>query len=176
MPGNDLQFSDLAKVFPTPEGKPKPMQMASSGGHKQRILIGDDDPVYTLTLFQCLVEAGYEVVVTEVGTDAIAELRKADHPVVAILDWKMPGMDGLEICERMRDADKNIYLIVSSEEPATSEIVAGLERGADLYLAKSVPLEEVLAYVKVGLRTVDRQRAPGHQRGELGGSRLTPED
>jgi len=171
-----LQFSDLAKVFPTPEGKPKPIPMVSSGGQKPRILIGDGDPVYTLTVFQHLVEAGYEVVVTEVGTDAIAELRKADHPPVAILDWKLPGMDGTEICERMRDAGKNVYLILTSAKPTTQEIVAGLEMGADLFLSKSLPPQELVAHVKVGVRIIHRQRALAHKLDELAGGRHTLED
>ncbi len=157
-----LQFADLSKVFPVADAKVKPIPMQSSGGSKPRILIGDDDPVYTLTIFEFLVKAGYEVMVTEVGTDAIAELRKADHPPVAILDSKMPGMSGLEICDRMRDAGKNAYLILSNATPTTQEIVAGLEAGADLYISKSMPPEELLAHINAGLRIVNRQRALAH--------------
>ncbi len=175
MSDNVLQFSDLAKVFPIAETKPKPIQMQSSGGSKPRILIGDDDPVYTLTLFHFLAQAGYELVVAENGTDAITELRKADHPLVAILDWRMPGMDGVEICERMRDADKDVYLIVGSEQPTTSEIVAGLESGADLYVPKSIPPDELLAQVKVGLRIIGRQRALSQKLEELAVGRTTPQ-
>ena len=176
MPSDALQFSDLSKVFPALEGKLKLMQMPSSGGLKPRILIGNDDPVDTLALFQCLAEAGYEVVVAEQGSEAIAELRKADHPPVAILDAQLPGMAGTEICERMRDAGKSVYLILSSEQPSTPEIVAGLESGADLYLAKSTAPEELLAHVRAGLRTIARQRELEHRIAELTGGRLKPEE
>jgi DNA-binding response OmpR family regulator len=159
MPHDSLKFTDLAKVFPAADGKPKPMQMPSSGGLKTRILIGDDDPVHTLTIFQTLVEAGYEVVVAERGTDAIAELRKADHPPVAILERRLPGMDGLEICERMRDAGKNVFLILYSVQPTTAEMVAGLEKGADLYLSKTIAPALLVAQIQAGLRTVARLRA-----------------
>jgi len=157
MTSDVLKFGEFNKVFPISEGGLKPIQMASSGV-KTRILIGDADPVYTLGLFHSLVQAGYEVVVAITGLDAIAELRKADHPLVAILDRKIPGMDAAEICKRMRDAGKDVYLILSSEHPTTDEIVAGLEGGADLYLPKSIPPEELLAHVKVGVRIMGRQR------------------
>jgi len=175
MSNDALQFADLSKVFPIADGKPKPMQMASSGGSKARILIGDGDPVYTMTLFQFLAQAGYEVVVAENGHDAIAELRKTEHPPVAILDWQLPGMNGSEICERMREAEKNIYLILYREALTTPTIIDGLEKGADLFLQKSVPPEELLAHVKVGLRIVNRQRTLMQKIEELRGGRLTPE-
>ena len=155
-----LQFTDLSKVFPTLETKPKPIPMENTGGHKARILLGDSDPVFALAIFPSLVREGYEVVVTESGPDAISELRKADHPPVAILDSTLAGMDGLQICERMRDAEKNLYIILISRTPATEDVVRGLEAGADLFVSKSIPPEELLAYVKVGLRVVHRKRAP----------------
>jgi len=157
---NAIPFSDLAKVFPSAKGAPKPIQMESSGGGKPRILLGEDDPVETLTLFQTLAEAGFEVVMATNGTDAIAELRKADHPPVALLKSRLPGMSGLEICERMRDAGKHVYLILLASVPASAEIIAGLEMGADLYLPTSIPAGELVAHVKVGLRIIGRQRTP----------------
>jgi len=154
-----IPFTDLAKVFPAAISGPKPIQMASSGGDKPRILLGEDDPVETLTLFQSLAEAGYEIVTATNGADAIAELRKADHPPVAILERELPGMSGLEICERMRDAGKHVYLILLGNAPTSAEIIAGLEMGADLYLSKTTPAPELVAHVKVGLRIIGRQRA-----------------
>lgn len=158
-PDKPLKFTDLAKVFPVAENRPKPIQMVVSTGDKPRLLLADDDPVFTLTLFHSLAQKGYEIIVAENGIDAIAELRKADHPPVAILDWKMPGMDGVQICERMRDADKIVYLIMVSADPSPDDIVAGLEMGADLFLPKSVAPALLLAYVKVGMRIVARQKA-----------------
>jgi DNA-binding response OmpR family regulator len=158
MSGTALKFVEIDKVFPTSEGGLKPMQMPSFGV-KTRILIADADPVNTLIFFESLVLAGYEIVLTVTGTDAISELRKADHPPVAILDRKLPGMDVTEICQRARDADRNIFLILTGENPTTEEIVTGLESGADLYLPKSISPQELLAHVKVGVRTIDRQRA-----------------
>lgn len=168
---NAIPFTDLAKVFPGEKGTPKPLQMESSGGGKPRILLGEDDPIETLAIFQCLAEAGYEIVVATNGTDAVTELRKADHPPVAILERQLPGMSGLEICERMRDAGKHVYLILLATYPTTADIIAGLETGADLYLSKSIPPRELLAHVKVGQRIIERQRTLAQKVEELTGGR-----
>ena len=162
MSSETLSFPDLNKVFPSTETGPKPIQMSPTG--KPRVLIGDSDPIYTLATFELLVRAGCEVVVAETGTDAIAELRKADHPLVAILDCKLSGMNGWEICGRMRDAEKIIYLILTGENPTTEEIVTGLESGADLYLPKSIPTGQLLAYVNVGVRSGTHHRILLEQR------------
>lgn len=151
-----LQF-DLSKVFPVQESKPKPLPMQGGGEHTARILLANTDPVFALALFPSLVQAGFEAVVTETGIDAISELRKADHPPVAILDWNLPGMDGREICQRMRDADKNVYVILVSDRPSNEDVVSGLDMGADLFVSKSTAPEVFLAYIKVGVRVTARQ-------------------
>jgi len=161
MPGESLKFPDVSKIFPQAEQqKVKPLQVQSLGD-RPRVLLADDDPVHSLTVFHFLSQAGFEVVVAVTGTDAINELRKPGHPPVAILRAKLPGMNGLEICERMRDAAKDVYLIVYTESPTAGEMVAGLEAGASLYLSNAVLPEVLLAYVKVGTRIMGRlqQRA-----------------
>ena len=155
-----LKF-DLSKVFPGEAKRPERIPRPSYGGDRIRVLIADEDPVFRLTLFDVLSRAGYEVVVGETGVEAIAELRKADHPLLAILGWKMEGMGGAEICKRMRDAEKDAYLILSHAGPATPEIVSGLEAGADHVLAKSIPPEELLAQVKAGVRIALRLQYRG---------------
>lgn len=154
-----IPFADLEKVFPASEAKPKPIQMVSSGGSRPRVLIAEDDPLYSLGLFERLVLAGYEVVVAVTGTDAIAELRKADHPPVAILAATLPGMNAAEICERMRDAGKDVYLILLSPAPTTQDVISGLEIGADEVFSKSILLEELVAHVRVGVRIISRMRS-----------------
>jgi DNA-binding response OmpR family regulator len=161
MPGESLKFPDVSKIFPQSEQqKVKPLQVQSLGD-RPRVLLADDDPVHSLTVFHFLSQAGYEVVVAVTGTDAINELRKMGHPPVAILRAKLPGMNGIEICQRMRDAAKDVYLIVYSEAPTAGEIVEGMERGADLYLSNSVLPEVLLAHVKVGTRLMGRLQQPG---------------
>jgi DNA-binding response OmpR family regulator len=171
MPGEALPFPDVSKIFPQSElKKVKPLQMATSGD-RPRVLLAEDDPVQSLTLFHFLSQAGFDVVVAVTGPDAISELRKADHPSVAILRAELPGMNGIEICERMRDAAKNIYLILYSEQTTTAKVVAALEAGADLHVSKSTPAEELLAHVKVGVRIIARQQAMAQRLEELSGKR-----
>ncbi len=157
MAGEALKFPDVSKIFPQTEQQVKPLQMQSFGD-KPRVLLADDDPVHSLAVFQSLAQAGYEVILTITGTDAISELRKAEHPPVAILRANLPGMSGIEICERMKTAEKGVYLIVYSEAPSSAEIVAGLEAGADLLVPQSQPLAELIAHVKVGMRIIGRQQ------------------
>ncbi|MEP6669464.1 MAG: response regulator [Chthoniobacter sp.] len=171
MAGESLKFPDVSKIFPQAElNKVKPLQVAISGDHP-RVLLAEDDPVHSLTLFHFLSQAGYEVVVAVTGPDAITELRKADHPPVAILRAELPGMKGVEICQRMSDAGKNLFLILYSEQPTTEQIVATLEAGADLHLPKSIPAKELLAHVKVGSRIIAREQAMAHRLEELSGKR-----
>jgi len=172
MPGEALPFPDVSKIFPESEQKKiKPLQVAISG-ERPRVLLAEDDPVHSLTLFHFLSQAGYEVVVAVTGPDAITELRKADHPPVAILRAELPGMNGLEICQRMSDAGKNVYLILYSEEPTSEKVVAALEAGADLHVAKAIPAREMLAHVKVGVRIIARELAMVRRLEELSGKRI----
>jgi len=154
MPGEALKFPDVSKIFPQSEqSKVKPLQMSISGD-RPRVLLAEDDPVHSLTLFHFLSQAGYEVVVAVTGADAISELRKADHPPVAILRAQLPGMNGVEICQRMNEAGKNVFLILYSEQPTTEQIVAALEAGADLHL--EIRSGEGVAGSREGRRTHHR--------------------
>jgi DNA-binding response OmpR family regulator len=171
----ELHFPDKSKVFPGPTAKPLSIPLPPSSGEKTRVLVADEDPVNRLTLFQFLTEAGYEVLITESGHDAIAELRKTNHPPVAILDLTLPGMSGAEICKRMRSVEKLVYLILSSDKTGKEEAAAALESGADSYLARPIVREELVALVKSGLRIIGRQRALAQKVEALGGHRSADE-
>ena len=171
----ELQFPDKSKVFPGPVTKPSSIPLPPSTGEKTRILIADEDPVGRLTLFQFLTEAGYEVVISENGHEAVAELRKPNHPSVAILDLMLPGMSGAEICKRMRSVEKLVYLILSSDRTGKQEAAAALEAGADSYLPRPIVREELVALVKSGLRIIGRQRALAEKVEALGGHRAPDE-
>jgi len=156
MSSNFLSFPDHSKVFPGAEPRKIVPRDVIPSGDRPCILMAVEDPVRSLTLFHFLSQAGYQVVVTETGQDAIRHLRKADHPAVAILDAALSGMSGSEICTRMSDAGKNVYLILMSEHTGTKEMIAALQSGADACLTNSAAPELLLAYVKVGLRTTAR--------------------
>lgn len=152
---SELKF-DISGIFPAEAKRTERLPLPTYGGDRLRVLVADDDPVFRLMLFDVLVRAGFEVAVAETGTEAIAELRKADHPPVAILGWNLAGMPGLEICRRMLDAAKGVYLVLIHENPSSQDIVKGLDSGADVVLAKSVPVQELAAHVRVGVRIVAR--------------------
>lgn len=155
-----LAFPDHWKIFHGPDGKSlHHLPLPTHGGARVRILVADDSAVCRKVLARALTHAGFDVIAVANGAEAIAELRKPDHPSIAILDWEMPEMDGVEICRRMRQAAKIIYLIIASSHDSMDEIIEGLEAGADDYLTKPVVTDELLAHIKVGLRVIGLQRA-----------------
>jgi DNA-binding response OmpR family regulator len=89
----------------------------------------------------------------------MTELRKKDAPSLAILDWMMPGMDGVEICRRVREVDRVLYLILLTARGSKENIVEGLGAGADDYLVKPFDKDELHARILVGLRVMALQAA-----------------
>ena len=126
-----------------------------------KILIAEDDMISRSLLETTLVRWGYEVVVTCDGTAAWEVLQSADAPPLAILDWMMPGMDGIEVCRRVRRAATRTppYLILLTAKGRREDIVMGLRSGADDYVTKPFNREELRARVQVGVRMVDLQHS-----------------
>ena len=124
-----------------------------------RILIADDDVTSRLVLTGVLEKHGHEVVVTEDGAEAWEAMRQPDAPALAILDWMMPGLAGVDVCRRIRalQPDRPPYLIILTSRGGKADIVAGLEAGADDYLAKPFDPGELQARVDVGRRMIDLQ-------------------
>jgi sigma-B regulation protein RsbU (phosphoserine phosphatase) len=126
---------------------------------KTRILVAEDDPVSSELICARLTKWGYEVISTQNGTEAMTVLRRKDAPSLAILDWMMPGLDGLEVCRRVREADRVLYIILLTARGRKENIVEGLTAGADDYLIKPFDKEELHARILVGLRVMDLQAA-----------------
>jgi CheY-like chemotaxis protein len=99
------------------------------------------------------------------GLTAWRLLQQSDSPAVAVLDWIMPGMEGPEICRRIRSipAQEPTYLILLSAKGGQQEIVAGLQGGADDYITKPFDPEELQARLRTGSRIVQLQRSLNHQ-------------
>jgi DNA-binding response OmpR family regulator len=126
-----------------------------------QILIADDDAVNRRMLERALAGWGYELVVTSDGLQAWEELQREEAPQLAILDWMMPGMDGVEICRQARacPATATAYLLLVTACGKPEDIVAGLEAGANDYITKPYEPAELRARVRVGVRVVELQRS-----------------
>lgn len=124
-----------------------------------RILIAEDDAVSRRLLETLLTRWGYEVTVACDGEEAWRLLQREDAPHLAILDWMMPGMGGLEICQKVREVDhpSPAYLILLTARTGNENVVQGLETGANDYVTKPFHREELRARVQVGVRVVELQ-------------------
>ena len=132
---------------------------------RTKLLVADDDPISRKLLHRVLTRWGYDVVACEDGDQAWRELSRPDAPAVAVLDWMMPGMDGLELCRRLRrgPALLSTYLILLTVNNRPDQVAAGLEAGADDYIAKPFRREELQARIRTGIRIVELHRALGER-------------
>ena len=122
---------------------------------QMRIVVAEDDLV-SRTLMSSLMEKwGFKAVITQDGHEAMAAVRAEHGPTLALLDWMMPGMDGLEVCRRVRESKKMVYVILLTSLGAKENIVEGLHAGADDYLIKPFDKNELLARMQVGLRILE---------------------
>ena len=116
-----------------------------------------------------LLRWGHEVLVTRDGVQAWDELQKEGAPRLAILDWMMPGLDGPEVCRRLRkmNSQKPAYLILLTAKGRKEDIVTGLGAGANDYLTKPFDREELRARVEVGAQVVELQASLAERVREL---------
>ena len=123
------------------------------------VLIADDDLPTRRILEAALMKRGYEVRCHSDGGSALEELEKEDGPLLAILDWLMPGMDGVEVCRRLRQSERASphYLILLTSLDGREDLIAGLDAGADDYMVKPFDNEELQARIRVGRRVVELQ-------------------
>ena len=116
--------------------------MCTDGGEKMKLLVVDDSQVYRKMLQSLLASWGYEVVLAADGNEAQRTLDKADAPRLAVVDCLMPGMSGLELCQRIRARKQGyVYTILLSAASQERDVLNGFEVGADDYLCK--PLKEL---------------------------------
>lgn len=124
-----------------------------------KILFADDDPVSSRVLEVFLRKWGYEVVAVADGSDALALLEAEDAPRLAILDWMMPGMEGVEVCRRVRQRAGRayVYLLLLTARGQKQNLLDGLNSGADDYLCKPFDAEELRARLRAGERILAMQ-------------------
>ena len=134
-----------------------------------KILISEDDPISNRVLALSLLNWGHEVIVTRNGGEAWAALQGEDAASLAILDWMMPELDGLEICRRVRQLPSATppYIILLTAKCGKDDVVAGIVAGANDYLTKPFHPEELRARVRVGAQIIEIQRALAERVNEL---------
>ncbi|HEY7781333.1 MAG TPA: response regulator transcription factor [Ktedonobacterales bacterium] len=118
---------------------------------KAHILVVDDDPRITELLRRTLALEGYTISVARDGTEGLARFLERP-PDVIVLDVMLPGMDGIEVARRLREAGDNVPILMLTARDAVADRVRGLESGADDYLVKPFAHEELVARVRALLR------------------------
>lgn len=119
-----------------------------------KVLIADDEQVSRTVLTAILKRAGYDVIEAVRGDEALAVLRSADGPQLAVLDWNMPGLSGVDVCRALRaeSAARYRYLVILTAREGRAERLESLDAGADDFLNKPIDQAELLARLRSGER------------------------
>jgi CheY-like chemotaxis protein len=125
-----------------------------------KVLVADDNPDFRRALEAVLVQWGYEPIIAADGQTAWQVLEGDDPPAVAILDWMMPGLNGPELCTRIREGGKDEapYVILLTARISKEDTVLGLQAGADDYVTKPVDFHELRARLLTGQRIATLQQ------------------
>jgi len=151
----DPEWIPFAPTWETPQTQSKsPAPLPPRADETVTIVIAEDDPVSREIISTVVSKWGYRTIVTQDGHEAMAAIRAEQGPVVAILDWMMPGMDGLEVCRRVREGGRLVHIILLTVRAAKENLVEGLESGADDYLVKPFDKNELLARARAGVRVL----------------------
>lgn len=124
-----------------------------------KVLIAEDDIISRKMLEAFLSKCGYLVSAVSDGQKAWIKFQEPDAPQLAIIDWMMPGMTGPELCRKLRAHERQspLYIILLTSKGEKNDVIAGLESGADDYIAKPYDNEELIARINVGRRIIDLQ-------------------
>ena len=124
-----------------------------------KILIAEDEPAFRQLLEETLARWGYDVVTSRDGNEAWQALRAKDAPRLAILDWLMPGINGVELCRKIRKElpEPYTYVILLTSQQQDEDLVKGMEAGADDYLTKPFKTNELKVRLNAGKRMVELQ-------------------
>jgi len=125
-----------------------------------RVLAAEDNPIFQSMLRNMLTKWGYQAVIARSGTEAWQILEAPDAPRLAVLDWMMPGIDGVEICKRIREANREpyIYILLLTARTESQDLIQGMDAGADDYLTKPFNAHELRVRLNAGRRILMLQQ------------------
>lgn len=135
-----------------------------------RILLAEDDRVSRTIMKRMLQSFGYEVVEAIDGRKAVEILRQSDGPRLALVDWMMPELDGVDLCREIRSQhsdDAYVYILLLTSKQGSDDLVAGLEAGADDYITKPCQPAELKARLSTGLRILSLEQKLVEAREEM---------
>jgi len=134
--------------------------MVTEVGASRKILVIDDDLIFLKLVDWVLTHEGYEILKASDGQEGLRLLFSA-RPDLVLLDVVMPGIDGWQLCQRIREVTDVPVIMLTGKQQAEEDIVRGLESGADEYLFKPVGNKELAARVKAALRRVELNSSAG---------------
>lgn len=134
-----------------------------------RILVAEDDAASRIALMAILKRLGHDVIAAVDGDEAWELLQKSDSPRLAVLDWMMPGLTGVEVCERVRNTIGvgSKYIILLTARADKGDVVEGLDAGANDYVTKPFDEGELIARIRVGERVIDLEHQLRNRVSEL---------
>ena len=125
-----------------------------------RVLVAEDSVIYQRLVGNCLRDWGFSPIMAKDGTEAWQVLRRPDAPKLVLLDWVLPGLDGIELCRRIREASSEgcySYIIVLTGKSGQKEMLEAMQAGADDYIVKPFDEPALRARLSVGKRILDLQ-------------------
>ena len=128
--------------------------------HPVKVLAAEDNPVVQSVLANMLTKWGYQPVIARDGNEAWEALQQPDGPQLAIVDWMMPGLNGVEICRGVRAAAREayVYILLLTSRADSRDLVEGMEAGADDYVTKPFKAHELRVRLRAGRRIVELQQ------------------
>ena len=125
-----------------------------------KILVAEDNAVSRRVVETKLTKWGHEVLCATNGTEAWEILQANDAPPIAILDWMMPGIDGVELCRRVRERTNQLYtyIIILTAKDGKEDVIKAMDAGADDYIIKPPDHSELQARIRAGCRVVELEQ------------------
>lgn len=134
------------------------------------VLVADDDTPTRILLRAAISQWGYTVVEAKDGEEAWEIMQQQNAPRLLIIDWLMPKLNGIELCERIkREISQYSYIILLTQQVGTTNIIKGLEAGADEFLSKPFNMAELRSRLSIGNRIISYELVLAKQNEKLGG-------